>query len=151
MSSILLLVIFLINLYVGWALSHVQLFETPWNIYIAHQAPLSMELSRQEYWSGLPFPSLGDLSDPRIKPTSLASPALAGRFFTSWATREAIKLGKGYMNIFSQKSSIQQIFSQQSSHSTNINWMSSMCSTREGNSNPLQYSCLENPMHGGAW
>ena len=74
-----------------------------------------MEFSRQEYWSGLPFPSLGDLSDPRIKPMSLVSPALVGRFFTSWATREAIKLGKGYMNIFSQQSSIQQIFSQQSS------------------------------------
>ena len=38
--------------------------------YIAHQAPLSMEFSRREYWSGLPFPSLGDRSDPRIKPRS---------------------------------------------------------------------------------
>ena len=77
--------------------------------------PPSLGFSRQEHWSGLPFPSPGDLSDPRIKPMSLASPALVGRFFTSWATREAIKLGKGYMNIFSQQSSIQQIFSQQSS------------------------------------
>ena len=43
--------------------------------YIAHQAPLSMEFSRQEYWSELPFPSPGDHPDPRIKPTSLASSA----------------------------------------------------------------------------
>ena len=41
---------------------------TPWTV--AHQAPLSMEFSRQEYWSGLPFPSLGDLPNPGIKPGS---------------------------------------------------------------------------------
>ena len=46
---------------------------------LAHQAPLSMGFSRQEYWSGLPFPSPGDLPDPEINPTS---PALAGGFFT---------------------------------------------------------------------
>ena len=40
-------------------------------------------ISRQECWGGLPFPSPGDLPDPGIKPTSLASPALAGGFFTS--------------------------------------------------------------------
>ena len=40
-------------------------------------------ISRQEYWSGLPFPSPGDLSDPGIEPASLMSPALAGRFFTT--------------------------------------------------------------------
>ena len=54
---------------------------TPWTV--ACQAPLSMEFSRQEYWSGLPFPTPGDLPNPEIKPTSLASPALAGRFFTT--------------------------------------------------------------------
>ena len=47
-------------------LSHVQLFVTPWTI--AHQVPLSMGFSRQEYWSGLPFPTPGDLPDPEIKP-----------------------------------------------------------------------------------
>ncbi|ELR49492.1 hypothetical protein M91_06984, partial [Bos mutus] len=52
----------------------------------AHQAPLSMRFSRQEYWSGLPFLSPGDLSNPGIKPVSLMSPALAGRFFTTSAT-----------------------------------------------------------------
>ena len=54
--------------------SHVQLFETPWTI--AYQAPLSVEFSRQEDWSGLPFPSLEDLPEPGIKPTSPACPAL---------------------------------------------------------------------------
>jgi len=53
---------------------------TPW--IVAHQAPLSMEFLRQEYWSGLPFPSLGDLPYPGTKPPSFVSPALAGRFFT---------------------------------------------------------------------
>ena len=48
-----------------------------------------MGFSRQEYWSGLPFPALGYLSDPGIKPTSLTSPALADRFFTTNATWEA--------------------------------------------------------------
>ena len=64
-------------------LSHIRLFATPWPV--ACQVPLSMECSRQEYWSGLPFPSSGDLSDPGIEPISLAfpvSPAWAGWFFT---------------------------------------------------------------------
>ena len=47
---------------------------SPWTV--AHQAPLSMELSRQEYWSGLPCPSPGDFPDPKTKPCSLRSPAL---------------------------------------------------------------------------
>ena len=51
-------------------LSRVQLFETPWTV--AHQAPPSMEFSRQEYWCGLPFPSPGDLPDPAIEPVSPA-------------------------------------------------------------------------------
>ena len=59
-------------------LSRVQLFETPWTI--AHQAPVSMEFSRQKYWSGLPFPTLEDLPDSGIEP---ASPALADGFFTT--------------------------------------------------------------------
>ena len=56
--------------------SHAQLFVTPWTV--AHQTPLSMEFSRQEYSSGLPFPSPVDLYDPRIEPISLISPELAG-------------------------------------------------------------------------
>ena len=50
--------------------SHVRLFETLWTV--AHQAPLSMEFSKHEYWSGLPFPPPEDLPDPGIKPTSPA-------------------------------------------------------------------------------
>ena len=52
---------------------------------VACQDPLSMGFSRQ-YWSGLPCPSLGDLPNPGIEPTSLTSPALAGGFFTTSAT-----------------------------------------------------------------
>ena len=48
--------------------SRVRLFATPWTV--ARQAPLSMGFSRQEYWSGLPFPSPGNLPDPEIKPGS---------------------------------------------------------------------------------
>ena len=55
--------------------------RTPWTV--AHQAPLSMGFSRQEYWSALPFPPPGDLLDLRIEPMSLESPALAGGFFTT--------------------------------------------------------------------
>jgi len=51
-------------------LSHVGLFATLWTV--VWQAPVSMEFSRQEYWSGLPFPSSGDLPDPGIEPGSLA-------------------------------------------------------------------------------
>ena len=60
-------------------LSCVQLLATPWTV--AHQAPLSLEFSRQEFWSGVPFPPPGDLPNPGIKPTSLASPVLIAGFF----------------------------------------------------------------------
>ena len=56
---------------------------------VANQAPLSMGFSRQEYWSGLPCPPPGDLPDPGIESTSLISPALIGRFFTTSAAWEA--------------------------------------------------------------
>ena len=72
---------------------------------------VSMEFSRQEYWSGLPFPTPGDLPDSGIKPMSPVLPVSAGVFFT---TEPPWKLG-------------------------------------EGNGTPLQYSCLDNPMDGGAW
>jgi len=55
-----------------------KFFATHWTV--VHQAPLSMGFFRQEYWSGLPFPPPGDLTDPGIKPVS---PALSGRFFTT--------------------------------------------------------------------
>ena len=67
--------------------SCVQLFGTLWTV--ACEAPLSMGFSRQEYWSGVPFPSLGDFLNTGIEPTSLISPALGGGFFTTSATWEA--------------------------------------------------------------
>ena len=68
-------------------LSHfscVRLFVTPWTV--AHQIPLSIGLCKQEYWSGLSFPSPGDLPEPGIEPSS---PALAGGFFTTSTIWEA--------------------------------------------------------------
>ena len=64
------------------------------------QAPLSLGFSRQECWSGLPFPSPGHLANPGIEPTSSASPALAGGFLTTRATWKALLF---YCNLFSQK------------------------------------------------
>ena len=61
--------------------SHIQLFATPWTV--GHQAPLSTGFSRQEYWSGFPFPPPRDLSHMGIEPTSPASPALGSRRFTT--------------------------------------------------------------------
>ena len=55
--------------------SCIRFFATPWTV--ARQAPLSMEFPRQEYWSGLPFLTPGDLPDPGMEPTSLLSPTLA--------------------------------------------------------------------------
>ena len=75
-----------------WVLSHVQLSATPQRV--ARQAPLSMEFPTQEYWSGLTFPTPGDLINPGIEPVSLASPALADKFFTTSTTWE-VSLGKG--------------------------------------------------------
>ena len=84
--------------------SCVPLFVTPWTV--ARQAPLSVGLSRQESWCGLPFPSPGKLPDPGIKPTSLLSPALIGMFFTPSATREAhyfVVTLPNFSNFFSLK------------------------------------------------
>ena len=74
--------------YVLSHLSHVWLFVTAWTV--AHQCLLSIEFSRQECWSGFPFPSPGDLPEPRIEPGFLVSSILAGRFFTTSATWEAL-------------------------------------------------------------
>ena len=64
---------------IACVLSHVQLFVTPWPV--SHQAPLSMGFARQEYCSGLPFPSRGDFPGPGIEPKSRI--CIAGRFFTA--------------------------------------------------------------------
>ena len=98
------------------SLSRVRLFATPWTA--AYQAPLSMGFSRQQYWSGLPFPSPGDLPNPGIEP---GSPALQTDALLSEPTGKSSKYTPvGFSN-------------------------------GEGNGNPLQCSCLENPREEGAW
>ena len=81
--------------------SRVGLFATLWTV--ALQAPLSMGFSRQEYWSGLTCPPLGDISSPGIEPVSLTSPALVGGFFATsdtWKTQRKYKtkLYQNYLN-----------------------------------------------------
>ena len=70
--------------------SHVSLFAILWSI--ALQAPLFMRFFRQEYWSGLPCPAPGDLSDPETEPTSFAFIALTGGFLTTSTTAKPIKM-----------------------------------------------------------
>ena len=83
---------------------HVQLFATPWTT--AHQAPLSIGFSRQEYWSELPCPSPSDLPDSGSNPCLVYLPALAGGFLTTSATWEAqlpIAAVTNYQNLNSLK------------------------------------------------
>ena len=75
------LVLLIYDAFSHWFYSKTWLFATLWTI--ACQAPLSIGFSRQEYWSGLPYPPPGDLPDPGVEPTSLMSSALAGGFFTT--------------------------------------------------------------------
>ena len=70
---------------VAYMLSHDRLFGTPCTV--AHQAPLSMEFSRQEYWSELPFPSPGDLPNPGIKPISCSGRWILDHYAT-WETQQ---------------------------------------------------------------
>ena len=100
------------------SLSSVRLFATPWTV--AYQAPPSMGLSRQDYWSGLPFPSPGDLPDPGIEP---GSPTLEAAALTSEPPGKPLVLRR----------------------------VTAKGAHGEDDGTPLQYSCLENPMDGGAW
>ena len=90
-------------------LSYVRLFLTLW--IVACQAPPSMGFSREEYWSGLPCPPPGNLPDSGIEPLSLMSPALAGRFFTTSATWEALELSYDLaiplLSIYPEKNTVQ--------------------------------------------
>ena len=79
-------------------------FGTPWTV--AHQAPLSMGFLRQIYWSGLPFPSPGNLPDPGMESVS---PALAHRFFTTEPLREACKVNGGdYSDVLGEENEVQK-------------------------------------------
>ena len=88
--------------YVLSCFSHAQLFAILWTE--AHQAPLSIGFSRQEYWSGWSFPLPGDLPSPESKPMSLPFPALAGRLFAPSATWEAPMFIRGRRKIMVMKS-----------------------------------------------
>ena len=83
----------------------VWLFATVWNV--AHQVPLSMEFPRQEYWSGLPFPSPEDLPYPGIKPMS---PALAGGFSTTEPPRKPTYLHTYRLNTYCKNHFIDPCF-----------------------------------------
>ena len=95
-----------------------------------------MGFSRQEYWIGLPFPSPGDLPDPGIEP---ASPTLLGGFFTAEPPRKPKVL---LLLLLIKRQVFLFLFLFLVVLSKN---------SGEGNGNPLQYSCLENPMDRGAW
>ena len=115
------------------SLSCVRLFVTPWTV--AYQAPQYMEFSRQEYWSGLPFPSPGDLPNPRIKP---GSPALQTDALPS------VPPGKPFFTVVKNPPV----------SARDIRDASSTPGLRRppgGHSNSLQYSSLENPIDRGAW
>ena len=151
----------------------------PWTV--AYQAPSSMEFSRQEYWSGLPFPSPGELSDPGVEPRSpdLLADTLPPAGKPSW-------IHKSYNFYMSEKCSASVILLKNPFYKSifkkywgqTVQWRIklslgfpggsevkvSACnagnlgsipgsgrSPGEGNGKPLQYSCLENPMDGGAW
>ena len=110
---------------------------TPWTV--AFQTPLSMGFSRQEYWSGLPCPSPGDLSDPGTKFTSLISPVLPGKFFN--LSKLQCQLALVVKNTSANAGDVKDVGSIPESGR----------SPGAGHRNPLQYSCLGNPMDRGAW
>ena len=106
--------------------SHVRLFATPWTV--AHQAPLTIGFSRQEYWSGFPCPPPEYLPDPGIKPMCLTSPVFAGGFFTVFSGFPCGSAGK-----------------ESTCNSGDLGWILGLGrSPGEGKGYPLQYSGLEN-------
>ena len=134
-------------------LSRVWLFATPWTA--ACQAPLSMKFPRQEYWSGLLFPSPGDLPNPGMK---LVSTALAGGFFTTeppgkqrrqWHPTPVLLTGKSH----GRRSPVgcSSWGRKESDMTEQLHFPFSLSCIGEGNGNPLQRSCLENPRDGRVW
>ena len=123
--------------------SHVQLFATAWSV--ALQAPLSMGLSKKEYWSGLPCAPPRDFPDPGIEPASHVF-CIGGRLFTIWATRETHQKSWLPWWLSGKDSSCQCRRHRRPRFDT---WVGKI--SGEGHGNPLQYSCLESPMDRGAW
>ena len=121
----------------------------PWTV--AGWAPLSMGFSRQEYWSGSPFPNPGDLPDAGIEPTSLIFPALAGEFFTTSTTREAsshlLTLNPN-KNIYylMWASLLAQLVKESACNVGDLGLIPGLGTPGEGKGYPLQYSGLENSM-----
>ena len=115
---------------------------------------LSMGFARQECWSGLPFPSPGDLPNPGIKP---ASPELAGRIFTTSSTWEALQdcLLLFYLSAPLAFQWVRLPRWLRGVSASNVGDLGlipgSGRSPGEGNGKPLQHSCLENPMNSGTW
>ena len=120
------------------SLSRVRLFETPWTV--AYQAPPSMGFSRQEYWSGLPFPSPGDLPDPGIEP---GSPTLQVDTLTSEPPgKPTLTLFKGYLLQYSWASLVAQLV--KNLPTMRVTWVLGLGrSPGERKGYPLQYSGLE--------
>ena len=114
--------------------SHVQLFATLWTV--IHQAPLSIGFSRQEYWSGLPCPSPGDL------PVPWGQTHVSYISICQWCLKK-VETGASLV--------IQMVMNPLA---VQVVWVRSLGlggSPGEGNGYSLQYSCLENPMDRGAW
>ena len=137
--------------------SRVWLFVTLW--IIARQASLFVGFSRWEYWSGLPCSPPGELPDPGIKPVSVTSPVLSGMYFTTSVAWEAHVCISIYINLkyFLEYSCFLGFLggSVVKKPSANAGDMGSVPgsgrSPGEGNDNPLEYSCLWNPVDRGAW
>ena len=91
-------------------------FATPWTV--AHQALLSMEFSRQEYWSGLLFPSPGDLPNPRDQ-TGIMSPALTGRFFTTQTVKNLLAVQETQVQSLGWEDSLEKGMA---THSSSLAW-----------------------------
>ena len=163
-----------IYMYMLSCFSHVWVFATLWTM--ACQAPLSMGFSRREYWSELPCPPPGDLPNPGITAASLASPALAGGFWSLVPPRiHMCLLIENYLLIenWTHVSCVSCIASRFSiteppgsptcvyiyvcayTHTGDVRDAGlipgSWRSPGGGQGNPLQYSCLKNPMDRGAW
>ena len=125
------------------------------SVRIAYQAPSSMGFSRQEYWSGLQFPSPGDLPNPGIKPgyPSLEADALTSEppgkiwYLKDWLNRKSLN---SYASIWW---TLVSCYSEESTCNVGlaVSIPGSERSPGEGNCNPLQYSGLGNPMDRGAW
>ena len=127
------------------SLSRVRLFATPWTV--GHQAPASMGFPRQEYWSGLPIPSPGDLPDPETEP---GSPTLQADALTS----EPPGKPNGIIPCI-LVSLVAELVMNLPANTGNIRDVGSVSGLKrspgEGNGNSLHCSCMENSMDRGAW